>query len=87
MDVTARLRSILVQESIHGIDVPRVTAWLVENIEGATAPFRFDAIVGGRSNLTYTVTGADGTKYVLRRPPTGACRAMTIARGRGKAHR
>ncbi|HUS43722.1 MAG TPA: phosphotransferase family protein [Ilumatobacteraceae bacterium] len=59
-------------ETIHGIDVARVSSWLVDNIDGATAPFRFDIIVGGRSNLTYTVTGADGTKYVLRRPPTGA---------------
>jgi len=61
-----------VHETIHGIDVARVSSWLVDNIDGATAPFRFDTIVGGRSNLTYTVTGADGTKYVLRRPPTGA---------------
>ncbi len=60
------------QEPIHGIDIARVTAWLVEHIDGAIAPFEFDVIVGGRSNLTYTVTGADGTKYVLRRPPTGA---------------
>ncbi len=59
-------------EPIHGIDVERVTAWLVDNIDGATPPFVFAAIVGGRSNLTFTVTGADGTKYVLRRPPTGA---------------
>ena len=59
-------------ETIHGIDVERVTAWLVEHIDGAVAPFAFDVIVGGRSNLTYTVTGADGTRYVLRRPPTGA---------------
>jgi aminoglycoside phosphotransferase (APT) family kinase protein len=66
-----RLRSIIVQEAIHGIDIDRVTAWLVDNIDGATAPFEFDAIAGGRSNLTYTVTGADGTRYVLRRPPTG----------------
>lgn len=67
-----RLRSGTVQEPVHGIDIPRVTAWLVDNIDGATAPFEFTAIVGGRSNLTYTVRGADGTKYVLRRPPTGA---------------
>ncbi len=72
MGAGLRLRSTLVQESIHGIDVARVTSWLVDNIDGATAPFRFDAIVGGRSNLTYTVTGADGARYVLRRPPTGA---------------
>ena len=66
-----RLRSVIVHEPIHGIDVARVTAWLVDNIDVATAPFNFDAIVGGRSNLTYTVTGGDGTRYVLRRPPTG----------------
>lgn len=60
------------QEPIHGIDHERVTSWLVENIDGATAPFEFTAIVGGRSNLTFTVTDANGTKYVLRRPPTGA---------------
>lgn len=59
-------------EPIHGIDVGGVTAWLVEHIEGAIAPFDFAAIAGGRSNLTFTVTGADGTRYVLRRPPTGA---------------
>jgi aminoglycoside phosphotransferase (APT) family kinase protein len=67
-----RLRSTVVQESIHGIDIARVTAWLVDNIDGATAPFEFDAITGGRSNLTYTVTGANGMRFVLRRPPTGA---------------
>jgi len=61
-----------VQEPIHGIDVDKVTAWLVDNIDGATAPFEFAAIAGGRSNLTYTVTGADAIKFVLRRPPTGA---------------
>jgi aminoglycoside phosphotransferase (APT) family kinase protein len=61
-----------VHEPIHGIDVERVTAWLVEHIDGATAPFQFSTIAGGRSNLTFTVTGADGTRFVLRRPPTGA---------------
>ena len=60
------------QEPIHGIDRERVTEWLVANIEGATAPFEFSLITGGRSNLTFTVTDANGTKYVLRRPPTGA---------------
>jgi aminoglycoside phosphotransferase (APT) family kinase protein len=55
----------------EAIDVPRVSAWLSEHIDGAEAPFTFDLIGGGRSNLTYTVTGADGAKYVLRRPPLG----------------
>ena len=57
---------------IHGIDSDRVTVWLTEHIDGATAPFEFTLITGGRSNLTFTVTDANGTKYVLRRPPTGA---------------
>ncbi len=60
------------QEPIHGIDIERVSAWLVDHIDGAVAPFEFTLIVGGRSNLTYTVTDANGVKYVLRRPPTGA---------------
>ncbi len=60
------------QEPIHGIDIERVSAWLADHIDGAVAPFEFTLIVGGRSNLTYTVTDADGVKYVLRRPPTGA---------------
>ena len=34
-------------------------------------PFRFDAIAGGHSNLTYRVTGSDGHRFVLRRPPLG----------------
>lgn len=73
------------RETIHGIDVERVTAWLVENIDGAVAPFEFDVIVGGRSNLTYTVTGSDGTKFVLRRPPTGA--TLATAHDMGREHK
>lgn len=60
------------QQPIQGIDRERVTAWLVDNIEGATAPFEFTLIVGGRSNLTFTVVDANDVVYVLRRPPTGA---------------
>ena len=54
-----------------GIDVDRVSSWLVENVAGAVAPFRFDMIAGGRSNITYRVSGADGTRFVVRRPPLG----------------
>jgi aminoglycoside phosphotransferase (APT) family kinase protein len=54
-----------------GINETRVSAWLRDNIEGATPPFRYDLIAGGHSNLTYRVIGADGSHYVLRRPPTG----------------
>lgn len=58
-------------DSVRGIDIPAVTAWLADEIEGAVAPFRFELIAGGRSNLTFTVTGADGRRFVLRRPPLG----------------
>jgi aminoglycoside phosphotransferase (APT) family kinase protein len=57
--------------AIRGIDVAPVSAWLAEHIDGAVAPFEFSLIAGGRSNLTFTVTGADGAKFVLRRPPMG----------------
>jgi aminoglycoside phosphotransferase (APT) family kinase protein len=70
--MAVRLRSATVQEPIHGIDRDRVTEWLVDNIDGAAAPFEFTLIVGGRSNLTFMVTDTNATKYVLRRPPTGA---------------
>jgi len=56
---------------VPGVAVPTVTAWLEAQVAGATGPFHFDAIAGGHSNLTYRVTGADGTRYVLRRPPLG----------------
>jgi aminoglycoside phosphotransferase (APT) family kinase protein len=80
-----RLPSVIVQDAIHGIDQPRVSAWLVANIGGAVAPFRFEVIAGGRSNLTFTVTGADGTKFVLRRPPTGA--VLATAHDMAREHR
>ena len=73
------------QEPIHGIDVERVSAWLVDHVDGAVAPFEFTLIVGGRSNLTYTVTDANGVKYVLRRPPTGA--VLATAHDMAREHR
>jgi len=56
---------------VAGVNLPAVTAWLEANIEGAVGPFTFDVIAGGHSNLTFRVTGADGTRFVLRRPPLG----------------
>lgn len=56
---------------MQGLRSESVSPWLVEHVEGATAPFEFELIVGGRSNLTFRVTGADGRRFVLRRPPTG----------------
>ncbi len=70
---------------VPGIAVPTVTAWLEAHVAGATGPFTFDVIAGGHSNLTYRVTGADGTRYVLRRPPLG--HRLASAHDMGREHR
>ena len=70
---------------MQGIDIDRVSAWLAANIEGAQAPFTFDLIAGGRSNLTFRVTGADGTRFVLRRPPLG--HVLATAHDMAREHR
>ncbi|MCP3853856.1 MAG: phosphotransferase family protein [Actinomycetia bacterium] len=54
-----------------GIEGGPVARWLSAEVDGAVPPFRFDMVSGGRSNLTYRVTGADGRSYALRRPPLG----------------
>src|SRR5215213_8047846 len=68
-----------------GIDVVRVSAWLAEHVPGATAPFIFDLIAGGHSNLTYRVTDAEGHRVVLRRPPLG--HVLPSAHDMGREHR
>lgn len=70
---------------MRGIDVARVSAWLADNIEGAQQPFEFSLIAGGHSNLTYRVVGADGTAYVLRRPPMG--HVLATAHDMAREHR
>jgi len=68
-----------------GVDVERVTAWLTEHVDGAAAPFIFSPIAGGHSNLTMTVTGSDGRRFVLRRPPLG--HVLASAHDMGREHR
>lgn len=73
------------EQPLHGIDVPNVTAWLEAHVDGAHGPFRFDLIAGGHSNLTYRVTGTDGARFVLRRPPLG--HLLASAHDMGREHR
>jgi len=70
---------------MDGIDVPKVTTWFEEHIDGATGPLEFELIAGGRSNLTFKVTDAKGTNYVLRRPPLG--HVLATAHDMGREHR
>ena len=70
---------------VTGIDIERVSRWLVAHVEGAVAPFRFSLIAGGRSNLTFKVTDAAGVHYVLRRPPLG--HVLATAHDMAREHR
>ena len=72
------------EAAIPGIDVERVTAWFAEHA-GATPPLRFELIAGGRSNLTYSVTDAEGRRWALRRPPLG--HVLATAHDMGREHR
>jgi aminoglycoside phosphotransferase (APT) family kinase protein len=66
----------------QGIDGDAVTDWLAENVDGAKPPFMFALIAGGHSNLTFRVTGGDGSVFVLRRPPLGHVLASAHDMGR-----
>jgi aminoglycoside phosphotransferase (APT) family kinase protein len=83
------MTSLAVMNSPHtapaGIHEDRVSAWLTANIAEATAPFTFDLIAGGHSNLTFKVTDALSNRYVLRRPPLS--HALASAHDMGREHR
>lgn len=68
-----------------GIDVAGVSAWLGANVDVIEAPFDFELIAGGRSNLTFRVTDAGGRTVVLRRPPLGS--VLATAHDVGREHR
>ena len=70
---------------MQGIDEARVGAWLDANVEGATGPYGYELIAGGRSNLTFRVTDANGMRMVLRRPPLG--HVLATAHDMAREHR
>ncbi|MFM2182875.1 MAG: hypothetical protein RJB61_1169 [Actinomycetota bacterium] len=72
-------------ETPPGIRLREVSEWLVAHVPGAVAPFRFETIAGGHSNLTFRVAGGDGAQYVLRRPPLG--RLLPRAHDMAREHR
>jgi aminoglycoside phosphotransferase (APT) family kinase protein len=69
----------------EGIDVGGVTAWFAAHVPAARPPFGFSLVAGGRSNLTYVVTDAEGQRFVLRRPPLG--HLLASAHDVGREHR
>ncbi|MCX6534429.1 MAG: phosphotransferase family protein [Actinobacteria bacterium] len=70
---------------VQGIDVAKVSEWLADNVADARAPFNFQLIAGGRSNLTFLVTDDNGIRYVLRRPPLG--HVLATAHDMAREHR
>ncbi|MCP5029461.1 MAG: phosphotransferase family protein, partial [Actinomycetia bacterium] len=68
-----------------GIDGHPTARWLTAHVQGAEPPFRFEMVSGGRSNLTYRVTGVDGRSYALRRPPLG--QVLATAHDMAREHR
>ncbi len=70
---------------MQGIDEPRVETWLNSNINGAEGPYTYSLIAGGRSNLTFRVTDANGKQMVLRRPPMG--HVLATAHDMAREHR
>ncbi len=68
-----------------GIDREGVEDWFAENVDGVVLPLSFEMIAGGRSNLTYSVTDAEGQRWALRRPPLG--KTLGSAHDMGREHR
>jgi aminoglycoside phosphotransferase (APT) family kinase protein len=68
-----------------GIEPGAVTDWLASRVPVVTPPLDFAPIAGGHSNLTYTVTDADGRRWVLRRPPLG--QVLATAHDMAREHR
>ena len=75
----------MVDAARDGINAETVTPWLVEHVAGFTPPFSAEVIAGGHSNLTFRITDARGTKYVLRRPPLS--HTLASAHDMGREHR
>ena len=59
------------EAAVPGLDLPRVTAWLVEQVPGLVPPLEFTRVGEGQSNLTFRVEDAGGRSIVVRRPPLG----------------
>jgi aminoglycoside phosphotransferase (APT) family kinase protein len=58
-------------DHLPGIDLRLAGGWVEGLGIGATGPFTAAQIGHGKSNLTYMLTDAKGSQWVLRRPPLG----------------
>jgi len=58
------------QSEVIGFD-PAVIEAFLPTVTDVTAPFVWERLPGGHSNLTYLITDATGRELVIRRPPQG----------------
>lgn len=56
---------------LPGYKVKAVEAWIAENVDGLSPPFKWTKLEGGHSNLTYHLEDQQGRVAVIRRPPEG----------------
>ena len=56
---------------VVGFNIEAVIPWLEARCDWMEAPYSWERLAGGHSNLTYRVTDANGSTFVLRRPPEG----------------
>ncbi|MEM7094699.1 MAG: phosphotransferase family protein [Actinomycetota bacterium] len=68
----------------RGVAVGPVTEWMAERTTIAP-PLGFELIAGGHSNLTFRVSDASGSAWVLRRPPL--FQVLESAHDMGREHR
>src|SRR5690606_8375777 len=72
-------------EEVPGVERAAVERFFAAHVPGAVPPLRFTLISGGRSNLTYRVEDARGSRWVLRRPPLG--HVLPTAHDMAREHR
>src|SRR5215510_14314024 len=70
---------VLVQ---HRFPEDRLERYLLDHIEGFTAPLKVEQTQGGMSNPTFILTDGDGKRYVMRRKPPGKLLPSAHAVGR-----
>ena len=70
---------------MEGIDDSKVGAWLEANVPGFEAPYQYELITGGHSNLTFACIDHSGSRVVLRRPPLG--HVLESAHDMGREHK
>ena len=56
-----------------GLRLASLSNWMQDNVAGfdASGPIQATLLAGGRSNISYQLTDASGSSWVLRRPPLG----------------